>query len=105
MAERVLAGLPVPRPVPESIHPLMTIRAAALALGCSDMTIRRRIEARQFPAVKIGSKALVPRAFVERLLADALAGRTVVVEEYAASWAAALDQDRVDPRHPESRRA
>jgi excisionase family DNA binding protein len=83
----------------------MTIRAAALALGCSDMTIRRRIEARQFPAVKIGSKALVPRAFVERLLSDALAGRTVVVEEYATAWATALDQDRVDPRHQESRRA
>jgi excisionase family DNA binding protein len=105
MAERVLAGLPVPRSVPEAVHPLMTIRAAALALGCSDMTIRRRIEARQFPAVKIGSKALVPRAFVERLLADALAGRTVVVEEYAAAWATALDQDRIDPRHQESRRA
>lgn len=50
------------------------------------MTIRRRVEARQFPAVKIGCKALVPRAFVERLIADALAGRTVVVEEYAAVW-------------------
>ncbi|SDG28360.1 excisionase family DNA-binding protein [Pseudonocardia oroxyli] len=69
-------------------HPLMTIHAAALALGCSDMTIRRKVEARAFPAVKIGSKALVPRAFVERLIADALAGRTVVAEEYAAAWAA-----------------
>ena len=64
----------------------MTIHAAAQALGYSDMTIRRRIEARQFPAVKIGSKALVPRAFVEQLIADALAGKTVVVEEYAAAW-------------------
>jgi excisionase family DNA binding protein len=70
-------------------HPLMTIHAAAAALGCSDMTIRRRVESRQFPAVKIGSKALVPRAFVARLLADAVAGRTVVVEEYAAEWARA----------------
>lgn len=69
----------------------MTIHAAAAALGCSDMTIRRRVEARQFPAVKIGSKALVPRAFVARLLADALAGRTVVVEEYAAAWANAVE--------------
>ncbi len=71
-------------------HPLMTIHAAALALGCSEMTIRRRIDARQFPAVKIGSKALVPRAFVARVIADALAGRTVVVEEYAAGWAETL---------------
>jgi excisionase family DNA binding protein len=75
---------------PDDEHPLMTIHAAAVALGCSDMTIRRRVEARQFPAVKIGSKALVPRAFVARLLADALAGRTVVVEEYAAAWANAV---------------
>lgn len=74
-------------------HPLMTIHAAALALGYSEMTIRRRVEARQFPAVKIGSKALVPRAFVARVLADALAGRTVVVEEYAAAWTEALDAD------------
>lgn len=74
-------------------HPLMTIHAAALALGCSEMTIRRRVEARQFPAVKIGSKAQVPRAFIARVLADALAGRTVVVEEYAAAWMNALDTD------------
>jgi excisionase family DNA binding protein len=64
----------------------MTIHAAAQALGYSDMTIRRKIEARQFPAVKMGCKALVPRAFVERLIADALTGKTVVVEEYAAAW-------------------
>jgi excisionase family DNA binding protein len=79
-------------------HPLMTIHAAALVLGCSDMTIRRKVEARAFPAVKIGSKALVPRAFVERLVADAVAGRTVVVEEYAAEWAAEADMVR-EQRH------
>src|SRR3954452_6767437 len=67
-------------------HPLITVHAAARALGYSDMTIRRKIEARQFPAVKMGSKALVPRAFVEQLIADALAGQTVIVEEYAAAW-------------------
>jgi excisionase family DNA binding protein len=68
-------------------HPLLTIREAAAQLGCSDMTIRRSIDARKFPAVKIGSKAMVPRAFVARLLALAEAGRTVVVEELAAEWA------------------
>ena len=67
-------------------HPLMTIHAAAQALGYSDMTIRRKIEARQFPAVKMGCKALVPRAFVEQLIADALTGKTVIVEEYTAAW-------------------
>lgn len=86
MTRHTSTRIPQPRRSPDDAHPLMTIRAAALALGCSDMTIRRRVEARQFPAVKIGSKALVSRSFVEQLLADALAGRTVVVEEYASEW-------------------
>lgn len=93
MSKHVLAGIPGPRPIPDETHPLMTIHAAARVLGFSAMTIRRRVEAGRFPAVKIGSKALVPRAFVEKLLADALAGRTVVVEEYAATWSRALDAD------------
>ena len=50
---------PLPRRAKDT-HPLMTIHAAAQALGCSDMPIRRRIEARQFPAVKIGNKPQVP---------------------------------------------
>lgn len=86
MTRSTSSRVPLPRRSPDDAHPLMTIHAAALALGCSDMTIRRRVEARQFPAVKIGSKALIPRSFVEQILADALAGRTVVVEEYAAKW-------------------
>lgn len=87
--------LPLPRRSSDESHPLMTIHAAALSLGYSDMTIRRRVDARQFPAVKIGSKALIPRSFVEQILADALAGRTVVVEEYAAKW------ERMRPIRPD----
>lgn len=106
MSKRVLAGIPDPTPDPDEAHPLMTIHAAAQVLGFSDMTIRRRVEARRFPAVKIGSKALVPRAFVEQLVADALAGRTVVVEEYAAAWARAIDgEPTVAGRSRESHRA
>jgi excisionase family DNA binding protein len=71
-------------PSPE--HPLMTVNQAAAVLGCSSMTIRRRIDARQFPAVKIGCKALVPRAFVDALLRAASAGETVVVEEFVRTW-------------------
>ena len=78
----------------KSDHPLITVHAAAQALGYSDMTIRRKIESRQFPAVKIGSKALVPRAFVEQLMADALRGKTVVVEEYAAAWSKSHGGDK-----------
>ncbi len=79
---------PPPRLAGDSSHPLISIQEAASLLGCSAMTIRRRVETRQFPAVKIGTKALIPRAFVETLIADAIAGRTVVVEEYAQTWAA-----------------
>ncbi len=86
MQGKARASTPLARIRRSGDHPLMTIHAAAQALGYSDMTIRRRIEARQFPAVKMGCKALVPRAFVEQLIADALAGKTVVVEEYAAAW-------------------
>ena len=71
-------------------QPLLTVRQAAAKLGFSDMTIRRRIDARQFPAVKIGSTAMVPRSFVERLLELVESGRTVVVEEYAAEWSAGV---------------
>lgn len=86
MDGRNRAGASLARIARSAEHPLMTIHAAAQALGCSDMTIRRRVQARQFPAVKIGCKALVPRAFVQRVIADAFAGKTVVVEEYAAAW-------------------
>ncbi len=75
------------RPMAASDHPLISIQEAAAMIGCSHMTIRRRVWARQFPAVQIGTKAVIPRAFVETLIADAMAGRTVVVEEYAQAWA------------------
>ena len=77
---------------PAGEHPLLTVRQAAAKLGFSAMTIRRRIDARQFPAVKIGSKAMVPRSFVERLLELVESGRTVVVEEFATEWAAGVSE-------------
>lgn len=70
-------------------HPLLTVPETARRLGCSAMTIRRRIDARRFPAVKIGSKAMVPRSFVDHVLALAESGSTVIVEEAAAEWMAA----------------
>ena len=78
----------LPRITRPADHPLMTVREAAERLGCSEMTIRRRIAARQFPAVKTGRKSMIPRSFVDRLLAQAEAGHTVVVDEAAAEWKA-----------------
>ena len=47
---------------------------------------RQGIAARQFPAVKNGRKSMIPRSFVERLVAEAEAGQTVVVEEAVEQW-------------------
>ncbi len=69
-------------------HPLMSVKEAAAALGCSEMTIRRRITARQFPAVRTGRKSMVPRAFITNLVAQAEAGKTVVVDEAVEDWRA-----------------
>jgi excisionase family DNA binding protein len=78
----------LPRLMLPADHPLLTVRSVAAKLGCSEMTIRRRIYARQFPAVKIGRKTMVPREFVDELLAAASAGHTVVLEEFATAWLA-----------------
>ena len=78
----------LPRIAHPENHALMTVQQAAELLGCSDMTIRRRIAARQFPAVKNGRKSMIPRSFVERLVAEAEAGHTVVVEEAVEEWRA-----------------
>lgn len=72
-----------------SIHPtqrFIPVERAAKLLGCSGLTIRRRIRERRFPALKIGSKAVVPLLFIERILADTMAGKTVVLDEYVDSW-------------------
>ncbi len=75
-------------PARKNPGPWLTVEETAAALDVSAMTVRRRIKARQFPAVVIASVTRVPRAFVERLIQAAEAGETVVVEEYAAEWAA-----------------
>lgn len=77
----------LPRITHPADHPLITVRQAADLLGCSDMTIYRRISARRFPAVCMGRKAMVPRAFVEGLLRRAAAGATVIVDEAVEEWA------------------
>lgn len=66
----------------------VSVDRAAELLECSGVTIRKRIRERRFPALKVGSKALIPLAFIEAVLADALAGKTVFLDEYANSWTA-----------------
>ena len=69
-------------------HPFITVNQTAKMLGYSPMTIRRRIEARIFPAVTIGRRSMVPREFVEAMVRAAESGRTIVLEEFVAEWTA-----------------
>jgi excisionase family DNA binding protein len=66
-----------------SISP--TVGEAALELRCSAPTIRRRIASGELPAVKLGSAPnagiRIPRAAMERWLADAAHGASEVEGE------------------------
>lgn len=73
---------------------LITVEQAAKMLHVSPPTIRRRVNARQFPAIVIGA-VRIPRVFVEWLLASAKAGRTVFVDEYAREWETRLAEQAV----------
>ncbi|MDQ1293065.1 MAG: Excisionase family binding protein [Actinomycetota bacterium] len=86
-----------PKRASASEHSLVSVSEAARLLGFSGMTVRRRIEARQFPAVKMGTKAMVPRAFVDAVLAAVHSGQTVIVEEFAETWIASTDPGERDP--------
>lgn len=57
--------------------------------GISKWTIYRRIRSGEWPSGRSGRKHLIPRSFVDGLVAEIEAGRQVVVEGYAAtSWPA-----------------
>lgn len=65
---------------------LMPVKAAAVALDVSEMTIRRALEAGDFPGLQFGRTYRVSRPFVEAILGEIRAGRRVIVEEFAAQW-------------------
>lgn len=67
---------------------LLPVREVAEMLGVSRSTIVRAYQAGEFPAVKFRGTYRVPRRFVDDFLAAAVHGRVIVLEEYAAEWAA-----------------
>lgn len=67
---------------------LLPVREVAEMLGVSRSTVVRAIEAGEFPAVKFRGTYRSPRRFVDDLVAAAVPGQLVVVEEYAAEWGA-----------------
>jgi excisionase family DNA binding protein len=67
---------------------LLPVKEVAEMLGVSRSTVVRAYESGEFPVVKFRGTYRVPRRFVERLLSSAVPGSPVVVEDFAAEWAA-----------------
>ena len=67
---------------------LLPLREVAELLGVSRSTIVRAYQAGEFPVVKFRGTYRVPRRFVDDFLVAAVHGRVIVLEEYAAEWAA-----------------
>jgi excisionase family DNA binding protein len=67
---------------------LVSITEAAMLLGVSKMTVRRRVHSKTWPSGRCGKKHLLPRSFVEGAVAAIEAGCGVDVDEFAATFLA-----------------
>ena len=96
---RALAGAltPAAQPAqsaePADDRPLLDLEETAELLGVSRMTVTRMADEGRLPAVvvrrgRVQKTRRIPRAFVDRIVADACAGGQVDMEEYAATWLA-----------------
>ncbi len=73
--------------------PLLDLEETAELLGVSRMTIARMADEGRLPSVvirrgRVQKTRRIPRAFVDRMVADACAGAQVDMEAYAAAWLA-----------------
>ncbi len=68
---------------------LLPLGEVAEMLDVSRSTVVRAYQAGEFPVVKFRGTYRVPRRFVEQMLASAVPGSPVVVEDFAAAWIAA----------------
>jgi len=78
---------------PVSDKPLLDLDETAELLGVSRMTVARMADEGRLPSVvvrrgRVQKIRRIPRAFVDRMVADAAAGFQVDLEEYAAAWLA-----------------
>jgi excisionase family DNA binding protein len=97
---RALAGalttggtLPAPSADPAVDKPLLDLEETAGLLGVSRMTVARMADEGRLPSVVIRRGRVqkirrIPRAFVDRIVADACAGAEVDLEECTAAWLA-----------------
>lgn len=77
------------RPV-ASAKPLLDLEETAELLGVSRMTVARMADEGRLPSVvvrrgRVQKIRRIPRAFVDKMVADAAAGAQVDLEEYAAA--------------------
>src|SRR5215831_18461546 len=101
---RALAGAlttggtrPAPSADPAVDKPLLDLEETAGLLGVSRMTVARMADEGRLPSVVIRRGRVqkirrIPRAFVDRIVADARAGAEVDMEEYAVDWLAGQPQ-------------
>jgi excisionase family DNA binding protein len=73
--------------------PLLDLEETADLLGVSRMTVARMADEGRLPSVvirrgRVQKTRRIPRAFVDRMVADACAGAQVDMEEYTATWLA-----------------
>jgi excisionase family DNA binding protein len=78
---------------PSDGRPLLDLEETAELLGVSRMTVARMADEGRLPSVvirrgRVQKTRRIPRAFVDRMGADACAGAQVDMEEYAATWLA-----------------
>ena len=111
---RALAGVlttggaqSAPSSDPVGDRPLLDLEETAELLGVSRMTVARMADEGRLPSVvvrrgRVQKTRRIPRAFVDRMVADACAGAQVDMEEYAAAWLAehSLAQPLGRPRFP-----
>jgi excisionase family DNA binding protein len=78
---------------PVGDRPLLDLEETAELLGVSRMTVARMADEGRLPSVvvrrgRVQKTRRIPRAFVDRMVADACAGAQVDMEEYTATWLA-----------------
>jgi excisionase family DNA binding protein len=85
--------LSAPSADPAIDKPLLDLEETAGLLGVSRMTVARMADEGRLPSVairrgRVQKMRRIPRAFVDRIVADACAGVEVDLEEYTAAWLA-----------------
>lgn len=74
-----------PRPQHGGQRQLLLVSEVVARTGLSKWTIYRRIKSGEWPSGRSGRSHLIPRAFVEGLVAEIENGRQVDAETYAAT--------------------